>query len=81
MMRYRRAVAGYLAAALILPATRAAAADALDSVPFDLNSPKVQAEARKLDALPAVKPPAGHRLVNDRTGRRQAGPGKDPPGP
>ncbi len=68
-MRYRHVAAGYLATAALI----VLAAPAADAVPFDLNNPNVQAEARKLQALPPLKPPAGRHLADDRTGRRQAG--------
>ena len=43
------------------------------SVPFDLNNPQVQEEARKLAQQPPALPPHGHHLADDRSGRRQAG--------
>jgi rare lipoprotein A len=43
------------------------------AVPFDLNNPQVQEEARKLARQPPVLPPRGHHLVDDHSGRRQAG--------
>src|SRR6202012_1884340 len=43
------------------------------AVPFDLNNPHVQEEARKLARQPPVLPPRGHHLVDDHSGRRQAG--------
>ncbi len=42
-------------------------------VPFSLSSPQVQAEARKLAEQPAVPPATGRRVVEDRSGRKQAG--------
>ncbi len=44
-----------------------------DVVPFDLNNPQVQQEARKLAEQPPVPPPIGNRVVEDRSGRKQAG--------
>jgi len=43
------------------------------AVPFSLNSPQVQEEARKLAAQPPVPPAPGRRVVEDRSGRKQAG--------
>jgi len=43
------------------------------AVPFDLNSPQVQDEARKLAREAPVPPQPGHRLVEDRSGRKQIG--------
>ncbi len=43
------------------------------AVPFNLNSPQVQEEARKLAAQPPVPPAPGRRVVEDRSGRKQAG--------
>lgn len=42
-------------------------------VPFSLSSPQVQAEARKLAEQPPVPPAPGRRVVEDRSGRKQAG--------
>jgi rare lipoprotein A len=43
------------------------------AVPFDVNSPQVQDEARKLAREAPVPPQPGHRLVEDRSGRKQIG--------
>ena len=43
------------------------------AVPFNLNSPQVQEEARKLAEQPPVPPAPAHRVVEDRSGRKQAG--------
>ena len=43
------------------------------AVPFNLNSPQVQEEARKLAAQPPVPPSPGRRVAEDRSGRKQAG--------
>jgi len=49
------------------PTTRAG------GVPFNLSSPQVQEEARKLAEQPALPPAPGHRVIEDRSGRKQAG--------
>ena len=43
------------------------------AIPFDVNNPQVQQTAREIAKRPPMPPPPGHRLVDDRTGRRQAG--------
>ena len=43
------------------------------AVPFSLNSPQVQEEARKLADQPPVPPAHGRRVAEDRSGRKQAG--------
>lgn len=43
------------------------------AIPFDLGNPQVQKEARKLAEQPPVLPPSGNRVVEDRSGRKQAG--------
>ncbi len=48
-------------------------APAAGAVPFNLNSPQVQEEARKLAEQPPVPPAPAHRVVEDRSGRKQAG--------
>lgn len=42
-------------------------------VPFDVNSPQVQAQAKSIARLPAVSPPPGRRVREDHSGRRQTG--------
>jgi rare lipoprotein A len=70
------AVAGSIAVwAAPQPARPAAPQPAprLGTVPFDVNDPKIQAEARTAAALPPDAPPRGHHPANDRSGRRQVG--------
>lgn len=42
-------------------------------VPFDVNSPQVQEQAAALARKPPLPPIHGHRIVEDRSGRKQAG--------
>ena len=75
-MRLTGTVAGCVVAAWVMaPAARGAPDRVADPgrVPFDVNDPKVQAEAKKLAALPAETPPHGRHLVDDHTGRKQEG--------
>lgn len=74
MNRFRHVLA---LIALASPMTTAATAEAAPrpqpgAIPFDLDNPQVQKEARKLADQPPVPPP-GNRLVEDRSGRKQAG--------
>jgi rare lipoprotein A len=59
-----------LAVMVALACGGACAADA-DSA--DTGRPQVIAQARKLAAEPAVAPPHGHRVAEDRSGRKQVG--------
>ena len=43
------------------------------TVPFSLSSPQVQEQARRLAEQPPVPPAPGRRVVEDRSGRKQAG--------
>jgi len=43
------------------------------AIPFNLDSPQVQEEARKLAEQPPVPPTPAHRVVEDRSGRKQTG--------
>jgi rare lipoprotein A len=40
---------------------------------LDTSNPEVQRKARKLAREPAVRPPGGHRIVEDHSGRKQLG--------
>ncbi len=51
----------------------AAATQAPVTVPFDPKTTQVQAQAQAAARLPVATPPPGHRLVEDRTGRKQVG--------
>ena len=42
-------------------------------VPFDVNDPRVQEQARTLARKPPLGPVRGRRIVEDRSGRKQAG--------
>ncbi len=71
---------GRAAACLVLGCLTATAAHsetapalATGGVPFNLSSPQVQAEARKLAEQPPVPPAPGRRVAEDRSGRKQAG--------
>ncbi len=72
-MRFRAAAPALAAVALAARAALASPPPAAAGVPFDINNPQVQATAHKLQSLPPEKPPLGHRLVDDHTGRRQSG--------
>lgn len=60
-------------AALLVPDARAAPANEPGRVPFDVNSPQVQEQARTLARKPPLAPVYGRRIVEDRSGRKQAG--------
>lgn len=68
----RRLFAAALAA-LMAPVAQAAPASEPGRVPFDVNSPQVQEEARTLARKPPLAPLHGRRIVEDRSGRKQAG--------
>ncbi len=66
------------AAALVVTVAVAAPAQAavdehIGRVPFDLNNPQVQAEARTQARKPPLAPVHGRRVVEDHSGRKQAG--------
>jgi rare lipoprotein A len=67
----RLASAATVAAAAM--ATAAAAHVKSAATPINTGSDQVQAEARKLADQPPVGPLQGHRVVEDRSGRKQAG--------
>jgi rare lipoprotein A len=48
-------------------------ARAADVASVDTHSPQVVAQAHKLAAEPPVPPPRGHRVLEDRSGRKQIG--------
>lgn len=60
-------------ALVVIPAAYARTTPREGSVPFDVNNPQIQAEARKLAKEPAISPLRGHRIVEDHSGRRQTG--------
>ena len=53
--------------------TEAASAGESEALPIDTSNPQVQTEAHALAEKPPVLPPKGHRIVEDRTGRKQTG--------
>lgn len=69
----RRLLAAAALAALLVPDARAAPAQDPGRVPFDVNSPQVQEQARTLARKPPLAPVHGRRIVEDHSGRKQAG--------
>lgn len=69
----RHLLAAAAMAALMAPVAQAAPASEPGRVPFDVNSPQVQEEARMLARKPPLAPVRGRRVVEDRSGRKQAG--------
>lgn len=45
----------------------------VDAAKIDTSNPEVQRRARRLAREPAVRPPYGHRIVEDHSGRKQVG--------
>ena len=72
MKRHLFAAAATLAV-LTAPGAQAAPAGEPGRVPFDVNSPQVQEQARTLARKPPLGPVHGHRIVEDHSGRKQAG--------
>ena len=71
-MTYRLLTAAATVAALIVPDAPAVSAEP-GRVPFDVNAPQVQEQARTLARKPPLGPVAGRRIVEDHSGRKQAG--------
>ena len=71
-MTHRLFAAAAMMAVLMAPDAPAAAAEP-GRVPFDVNSPQVQEQARTLARKPPLGPVGGRRIVEDRSGRKQAG--------
>ncbi len=69
--RFLAAVATVVA--LMAAHAQAAPASEPNRVPFDVNSPQVQEQARTLARKPPLGPVHGRRIVEDRSGRKQAG--------
>jgi rare lipoprotein A len=53
--------------------TEAAPKGEPETLPIDTSNPQVQAEVEELAQMPPVLPPKGHRIVEDRSGRKQTG--------
>lgn len=66
-------VVAAMMAALTAPDAHAAPANEPGRVPFDVNNPQVQEQARTLARKPPLGPVGGRRIVEDRSGRKQAG--------
>ena len=75
MSQYGGAAAFLTLACLMATGAQSSTAPASEpgAVPFSLNSPQVQEQARKLAAQPPTPPAPGRRVVEDRSGRKQAG--------
>ena len=71
-MTCRLLAAAVTVAALIVPDAPAASAEP-GRVPFDVNAPEVQEQARALARKPPLGPVRGHRIVEDHSGRKQTG--------
>jgi rare lipoprotein A len=71
--RVRKFVPGF--AALVAVATISFRASAGDQTPapIDTGSPQVQQQAKKIAQEPPLPPPPAHRVVEDRSGRKQTG--------
>ena len=72
-MTRRLFAAAATVAALMATDAPGASATEPGRVPFDVNSPQVQEQARTLARKPPVGPAHGRRIVEDRSGRKQAG--------
>ena len=72
-MKRRFFAAAATVAALVVPDAQAAPAPEPGRVPFDVSSPQVQEQARTLARKPPLPPVHGRRIVEDRSGRKQAG--------
>ncbi len=73
-MKIRAQIVACMALALIPTAYAETPPNSRDgAIPFDVNNPQIQAEARTLAQEPAISPPRGHRIVEDRSGRRETG--------
>lgn len=68
-----RFLAAAAVAALMISETQAAPAKEPGRVQFDASSPQVQEQARTLARKPPLAPVHGRRVVEDRSGRKQAG--------
>ena len=72
-MKRRLFAAAAAVAALMAPDAQGASAPEPGRVPFDVNSPQVQEQARTLARKPPLAPVHGRRIVEDHSGRKQAG--------
>lgn len=73
MIRRLFTTAAATLAALIATDAQAASPNEPGRVPFDVNTPQVQEQARTLARKPPLGPANGRRIVEDRSGRKQAG--------
>ncbi len=72
-MKRRLLATAATVAALLAPDAQAASPNEPGRVPFDVNNPQVQEQARTLAATPPLGPVGGRRIAEDHSGRKQAG--------